>query len=362
MVWDIQDANNIYRELRDISAKILTKIDCYTEPHSVNGRGRTRTCSWRPIGGEKRFRGVLYHYTNGVVEIGTMCWANHPGWGNEGSSWHVTVMDRISDNIVGEIWIKIDDEIRRLFPVPTVIMADWHWGTWHGNWTCGTTLGVENRNGGYHGYNKAKGGLKGLGKEGVRINNRVWEPYTREQIVANINIGRLANGWIGGQLDRDWVLTHQCVWGSKMDCGLAYPIHDIRSAVFTDQKTTELKWLGAHPMAPDTVVDDDGEWLPLDEFRFEAEKDYIRWVVPTPEVEEEERNHFWVASQLYKLGFNTGPELPTTENLRKQVRWFQRSTGAFRKSKPKRVLVPDGIVGSKTYAEIVQRLKTFNIV
>jgi hypothetical protein len=361
MSWDMQDANNIYEELRLISAVILKKIGCHTEPHEVDGKGKTRTTNWLPVNGQKRFRGLLYHYTNGVAEVGTMRWGNHPGWGNTGSSWHVTILDRISDNVIGEEWVKIDDEIRKLFPVPTIIMADWRWGTWHGNWTCNTTLGIENRNGGYSGYHKAKEGLKGLGKTGVKINGRTWEPYTREQIVANVNIGRLANGWIDGQLDPDWVLTHQCVWATKMDCGLVYPIHSVRNAVFSDNDFSTLEWLGAHPMAPDKNIDTDKDWKPFDEFRSEAEEDYIKWVEPSAEIKSQQRDPYWVAAQLYRLGFHTGPELPTETNLQKQVRWFQRSTGAYKKTKPKWVLSPDGAVGSKTEDAILRRLKAFNI-
>ena len=83
------------------------------------------------------------------------------------------------DGFIGDTWDKIDDELRRLFPVPTIIMADHRWGTWHGNWTCDVTLGVENRNSGYLGYSKAEGGLAGLGKKGVVVNGRTWEEYQR---------------------------------------------------------------------------------------------------------------------------------------------------------------------------------------
>jgi hypothetical protein len=363
MVWDLKESVEIYEELRRIAAKILAAIGCHTEPHKVNGKGKTRTCHWLKVNGKRRFRGVLYHYTGGVAEIGTIRWANHPGWGNTGSSWHVTILDRISDNIIGDLWIEeASDEIKKLFPVPLIIMADFRWGCWHGNWTNDTTLGVENRNGGYHGYSKAKNGLKGLGKEGAVINGRTWEPYTREQMVCNINFGRLANGLLEGELDPDWVLTHQCVWATKLDCGLAYPIHLVRNAIFGNQEIKKMAWLGAHPMAPDKVIEGDEAWKPFNEFRHEAEEDYVRWVGPTPEIIDQEKDQAWIAAQLMKIGFNTGPEVPDEETLRKQVRWFQRSTGAFRKKRPALVLKPDGISGPKTEKGLTQRLNTLNIV
>jgi hypothetical protein len=355
MSWDLKDSQNIYDELRVISAKILKAIGCHTEPLAINGRGKNRTCSFL----HGRFKGILYHYTAGVAEIGTMRWGNHPGWGNKGSSWHVTILDRISDTVVGELWTTIDDELRLLFPVPTVIMADWSRGTWHGNWTCNTTLGVENRNAGYSKLDK----VEALGKEPMLINARKWEPYTREQMIANVNLGRLANGWIDGQLDPDWVLTHQCVWATKMDTGPAYPIHRVRDGIFDDANDAiDLPWLAAHPMAPDNDIDFDEEFSWDEEERIEAEEDFVKWIEPTPEIEAESYDPTWVASALYKLGFNTGPEQPTPESLKKQIRWFQRSTSTFRKKNPGRVLAPDGVVGPKTAAFLRERLLQFGVI
>lgn len=356
---DFKDAQGIYSSLRIASAAILKAIGCRTEPHEVNGKGKTRTCKYKPINGQSRYRGILYHYTAGVAEIGTMRWGNHPGWGNEVCSWHVTILDRISDTVVGEIWDQQETALRRLFPVPTVIMADWRWGTWHGNWTCNTTLGVENRNSGYS-Y-EAKGGPNKLGKPPVEINGRRWEPYTREQMIANINLGRLANGWIDGQLDPDWVLSHQCVWASKSDTGLAYPMHDVRSAIFSDLDPLELDWLGAFDMAPDHNIALDEVFEPLDEHRDEAREDYVRWVKPTPDMKAAAEPE-WVAAQLYKIGFNTGPELPAGTDLSRQVRWFQRSTGAYKKKHPEWVLAPDGLVGPKTVAGINRRLDQLKLI
>lgn len=356
MTWDKQDSHDIYEELRKVSATILGRIGCHPEPHRVGGRGKTRTASWRFSNGKRKYKGILYHYTAGVSTIGAMRWANHPGWGNTGSSWHATIADRMLDNAVGEEWSKVDDELRRLFPVPTIIMASFNWGTWHGNWTCDVTLGVENRNSGYWGYGKAEGGLAGLGKKGVKVGTRTWEEYTREQIVCNVNFGRMANGMIGGTLDPDWVLSHQCVYARKSDCGPAYPMHDIRNAIFVDTPIDELIWLAHHPMAPDVNEDDDSFWEELDGARAENIDNFVQWVKPTKAVIDQEKDPAWIAGQLYRLGFNTGPEAPYIEDLRKQVRWFQRSTSAYRKKNPEWVLKPDGIAGPKTEEALKRRM------
>jgi hypothetical protein len=357
MVWTMKDAQSVYDQLRAVSAQVLKALGCHTEPHEVNGHGKTRTRPWGTVNGLHRYRGILYHFTAGVSGAGSLRWGNHPDWGNTGCSWHATIFDRMTDNIVGEIWSKIDPELRRLFPVPTIIMADFRWGTWHGNWTNNVTLGVENRNCGPGGMQK----VKKLGKEGVDINGLVWEPYTREQMICNINFGRMANGWIDGQLDPDWVLTHQCVWATKMDTGPLFAIHKVRDALFTDDPLEDKEWLGAYDMAPDTNEDDDAHWESLDELREEAAEDFVKWVQPSAEVEASENDPAETAHLMYRLGFNTGPELAIAEDLRKQVRWFQRSTGGWGEKHPDWVLSPDGVAGPKTHAALHRRIEQLKL-
>lgn len=364
MVWDLKESKEIYSNLREVSAKILTALGCFTEPHEINGKGKTRTKMWELKDGKRCYRGIIFHYTGGVSGIKSMRWANHPDWGNEESSWHVTIFDRITENIVGELWSKLDSKLLQLFPAPTVVMADWRWGTWHGNWTNDVTLGVENRNVGPLDYAIGLDFLKKLGKKGIEIKGYLWEPYTLEQMICNINIGRLANGLVEGRLDPDWILPHQCVWATKKDTGPAYLIHDVRRAIFSDKPIEQHHWLKAYKPASGT---DDGDLLgwkyPYSMgSRNEAEEDFVKWVIPAPEVIEAETSPMLTVRQLYSMGFNTGPELPSIDSLRKQVRWFQRSTGAFRKSNPKRVLVCDGIVGEKTRNMLTERLQQLRLL
>ena len=362
MVWSKGASEIIYEELRQVSAVILRHLNCHTEPHKVNGIGKTRTRRWRMTDGVRRYKGIIYHYTGGVADIGLLRWANCTALGNKVSSWHVTVLDRVPNNIIGEVWSKIDDELRILFPVPTIIMADFRWGTWHGNWTNNVTLGVENRNAGYHGYHKVKNKLVGLNKRGITIGKKTWEDYTREQIIANINVGRLANAMIRGQLDPDWVMTHQCIWAKKQDCGPLYPIHLVREAIF-DETTKDphktCKWLKNYKMAPDQDYEFDGNFE-FDEFNSREEPAVVRWLdVDQSEVLRNEQDLVWAIKALYALGFNTGDLLEKTlteqDELRiqKMVRWFQRSTEAFSEG----TVPPHGIVDEKTMQWLRLRLK-----
>lgn len=343
---DALEARDIYRDLQQVSWLILDAIGCDREPH----RPITRTRPWR----HGKPRGVLYHYTGGPSGLKSMRWGNHPGWGNKVSSWHVTVFDRITDNEVGAIWVKhASAELRRLFPAPTVIMADWRWGTWHGNWTNDVTLGVENRNTGY------AGGIEQLGKQPFLAGGRKWEPYTREQMVCNVNIGRVAHALY--ELDPEWILSHQCVWASKQDTGPAFPMHSVRNAVLTPGDPTTLPWLADHAMAPDTNEDDDARWEVLDKVS-RAEPKFTPWVVPATN---EGEDPTFAAQALYLIGFRTGPEQPDLETVRRHVRWFQRSTQAYQYEEAfdeKWTLKPDGICGPQTRAGLERRLKQLRLV
>jgi hypothetical protein len=353
-MFTVKEANDIYESLRVISAIILKAIGCLPEPH----KPIIRTKKWR----HGRFIGILYHYTGGPSGLKSMRWGNHPGWGNKSSSWHVTIFDRIPDNIIGELWVKhASKELRKLFPTPTIIMADWRWGTWHGNWTNDALLGVENRNTGYSGWSRlGTDGIQQLGKEPIFVGGRTWEPYTREQIVSNINLGRLANGFTNNQLDPDWVLPHSAVCGVKADTGLVYPIHTIRNEIFNSGKQDNLflkKWLQGFELSPRTKEDDDTYW----DFTEDVRDDliFVPWVEAPKELK-----HFlptesfeYSANSLYNMGFNTGPEIPDPQTIKKNVRIFQRSTHYWSSGH----LGLDGVVGKMTSKALEKRMKQLRI-
>lgn len=347
------EAKDIYHALRDVSWRILDALGCDREPH----RPIVRTRRWK----HGKPRGILYHYTGGPSGMKSVKWGNHPGWGNTKCSWQVTVFDRITDNVVGELWAKLADvELRRLFPVPTLVMADFRWSTWHGNWTNDVLLGVENRNTGRYGWARVdkQHGIEKLGKTPLVTGDAKWEPYTREQIVCNINLGRMLNALY--DLDPNYLVSHQCVWATKSDTGPAYPMHEVRREVFADTLLQDQQWLAGFEMAPDENEDDDAWWEEMDYWP-RVEVEFVPWVVPTKEIIAQEDQAF-AAQALYLLGFNTGPELPDEGILRQAVRWFQRSTQAWKyKGKTEWVLSPDGICGPRTKEGLERRLKQLRL-
>jgi N-acetyl-anhydromuramyl-L-alanine amidase AmpD len=312
-------------------------------------KGRTR--SWKVAGGPI---GILYHYTGGTSGLKTLRWFNDPRWGNTGSSCHCLILDRVIPALE-DVWPA--QEAAALFPVPTLLIADLASGTWHGNWSNSRLFGIENRNTGYSGYQKLAGGLAELGKSGVQLRGRTWEPYTREQIVCNVQLGRLWAALRGGVFRPDWICGHSQIWATKADPGPAFPSMDaMRAAIWSAVPILELEMLTRFPLAmADEEAADDEDCSGLDGDRGDPQESLpggLSGSLPA-EVEAE------VASWLWKLGWPTGPERPSPIILKDIVSRFQRSTGAWAKTnppRPERVLVVDGIAGAKTRVELKAHL------
>jgi hypothetical protein len=349
MISDQKEAIEIYTQLQQqISWPILDALKVAREPH----KPIVRTCKWDegyPIG-------LGLHYTNGPNGTKTIHWANDPGWGNKQCSFQVIIYDRITKDKVGEMWIKIDPAIRKLFPVPTVILADWRWSTWATNWMNGKVMGVENRNVGYK-YSSHQL-EKNLDKTGVSIGGRIWEPYTREQMVCNVNYGRLANAWTGYKFDPDYILSHYQVSTARADTGLAYPLRKVRYSIFSDSPVTELTWLNDHPMAPDTDIEYDEMWESIPDTRHDEPGDDV--FNPTIITSAASKDPQALTATFYQMGYNCGPEMPLPETLQMFTRWFQRSTHYYKDAS--RHLNVDGDAGPLTQAALDKRLKELKLV
>lgn len=345
-MWDKKDAVNIYDELRAISARILPMIGCKPEPWEYDGVGRTRTNKWKLHDGKRTYRGVLYHYTNGVSMERSARWANDPRYGNKGSSWHAQIDDRLAGKL-GDEWMKNDDEILILFPVPTLIMADHRWGTWHGNWSCDVCLGVENRNCGYSGYSKLKGGLKALNKVGytTEFSGRKWEEYSLDQLVCNINYGRMVSGMNDGDMDKDLILTHQNVWATKNDCGPMFPIHVIRDAIFTEESPEDVIRGCVTPFAPTGFCDSSNDSLDDDSLNNRSNRSMLGM---SSAIKDDVPEHGAGAKPIMLLS-ELGYHIVDDKSLVRAIRFFQKSSVAYKyHDHPEKVLDETGVLDKKT--------------
>lgn len=359
------EAEAFFKALRQASVEALQYYNLPLDPGH-------KTRPWvhgKPIG-------TTYHFTAGVVWKPTITHLN--GSANQKSSCTMLVLDRR----IGEIDSIISKyPVLDVLPVTVFQLADLKTSTWHGNWSNGYNVGIENRNAGpllgtqenwlwWPKKWKAPFPHKSLGKTPINIDGHWWEPYTHGQIVANIILGQMQVAAFGG--DERWFLPHSCIKGTKRDTGRAFPLHLIREAVFNFQDVEELTWLQAFkadPMYMDDYEEEiDAEFLSEiqeqqgvrdDLLSFEEEK---ICVAPLPEPDllklagtDWEDNMLEVRMGLSKLGYVPGKQslygytMDTDTAL--AVWLFQKSVD----------LKPDRIPGPKTQAALLKRLKDFQL-
>jgi hypothetical protein len=340
---DRQDGDAAYGLLLDLSRDILDRLNLQRVPE----KPRKRTRPWE-LGGAK---GIAYHYTGGPSGYKSMKWMNRASWGNEVSSCSVMILDRLVDgDPVGRAWSDLAPyEVKKLFPVPTIIMCPWTTSTWATNWINAWCLGVEMRNVGYH-VNRYP--LRG--KLAEQINGRNWEPYTREQMISAVNIGRVARARWPDLYDPQYVVGHSMICCAKADPGPAFPLHLVRDAITDDADPTALSWIGAHAPAPDGAEND--IWMEVDVGSLRDDHPHA-WIhrVDKPAIGDLRD----VAAQLYSMGYLTGPEMPTPDDLTRMVRWFQHSTHYYQDRM--RHLKVDGDPGPLTRAALKRRMRELGL-
>lgn len=308
-------------------------------------KGRTRP--WRTPGGPE---GIAYHYTGGFSGLKSLHWFNDPSWKNEESSAHVLVFDRVTPEL--ELWTK--QEVSAIFRIPTLVIAELSQGTWCTNWANSRCLGVENRNGGYSAFDE-----KVMRKPRVWSCGKHWEPYTREQMEANVQLGRLFRALRGDAIFKpEWVVGHDMIWATKRDPGSLFPLHLVRQAIWNDEPVSQLGWLAQEykfPAAPAAGEDEQAYAPAVREFRGDPARTEASWdALPAGSVPDDRRA--WLCDVLWWLGWPTKPEAPTDDQLKAFVSYFQRSTLAYKSTHPEKVLAVDGVVGPNTRRALKERL------
>lgn len=350
---DFKTASEIYEILqKKISWAILDKLGVRREPH----KPVIRTRKWK-LG---RPKGIAFHYTGGPSGLKTIHWFNDPALGNEVSSCQVIIFDRVTKDIIGEMWSDpkiVSMDMKTLFPVPTIVLADFKWSTWCTNWMNEYCVGIENRNIGPK-WGATKLEEKLLKKSFTTVDRpiRSYETFSREQIICNLNLGRLIHGWTDKQLDPDYIVSHHMISCEKRDVGPAFPFCDLRKNIFTNTPIWELSFLDNYFWAPDTdkTLEDvfehtkdsrEGE-LFESQFLFQSGINLSSKTLRSIDVESATR-------LLRKLGYNCSDN--SIESTTMFTKWFQRSTQYD--TNPKQHLAIDGVPGPKTILALQMRLK-----
>lgn len=315
--------------------------------------------------------GIIYHYTGGPNGIASHRWGmENPA--NKETSWHATILDHRRLEL-DEILDK-HPLVKRYLPATALFSGELDKGTHHATWANSRCFGIENENMGLLHYRGVSGNkiysngkyIYRKDKLPVLIRGTYWEPYTRAQLICNINIGRAlrilySSEGLSNRFFPTWVLPHSCIDINKTDTGSAFPIHSVRDAVFTDISLNDLIWLRNY-----------GDRLPLTEADVEIQSP-SRYAFDSDSNRADDTDEIYTYKKLAKnnkgfsyhqcgenlksslmhLGYYipSWGDAPSFYDFSTQiaVRMFQLSVG----------LSVDGVVGDKTASAIISRLSDF---
>lgn len=360
-------AKNWIAAVRAASVEVLEYLGLPTNPGS-------KTRVWkhgRPIG-------VINHFTAGVTWQGTVRWLN--GVRNKKSSCNMLILDRKVDEVSHIIakYPELDE-----LPVLVLMLSDVDEGTWHAGWANALCWGIELRNAGPLVFNlgdwhwwandwKAKFPRDKLNKTPINIDGSWWEPYSQGQLAAAITFCQYLHCLYqdDGGLDPSWFLPHSAISKTKWDTGRAFPIHDVRFAVFDQIPVDELFWLRDFADGAGFMLDYEEEWDNKfleemdhrqgirDEYWGDAEIEQCFAGPPPMDLQMLITAGDWrceldaIRRALNKLGYTTsgrGQKLDYETSL--AVYQFQKSMG----------LHTDKVPGPKTQKALHKRLRDFQL-
>lgn len=371
MLFSKHQADEFFKALRSASVEILKHFSLPVD------QGKKRYAAWK----EGHPIGVTEHFTAGVTWKGSVSWLNDGG--NDNSvSCQMLILDRMLPEVkaIYDKYPPLKD-----LQVVVILMSDGIIPCWHAGWVNKLTFGIENRNAGplrYDGQKwywwaknwKAEFPVEGLGKTPQNFDGKWWEPYTFGQVCANILVCQMLYCLYEGAMKPGWFLPHSATTGSKSDTGRAYPLDNVRDAVFDQVPMDSLPWL--HGFKADPQYMDDYDEAEDQEFLIELAKrqddrfDHTDWdedlvVVEAPPGADLQlliQDGKWkdelpaIRRALHLLGYHIGPQsvygFELDDDTALAVYQFQKSVD----------LTTDKIPGDKTQKALHQRLKDFKLV
>ncbi len=223
--FDQDNAKKALNLLREESVEQIKKRigdEFYAEYYPTNRQGG-RWKDGTPVG-------LVDHYTAGISARGTLRWfSSKPrGPGIKNSSAHV-VLDRD-----GILYVVID-------PLEKV--------AWHATWANKDRVGIEHINAGlllrktdkkiY--YLESREYPEDRVKQVQKMGNKLWEPYTPAQLVANLVFKRWLIDAIP-TMEEDQFTEHEDIDEDKKDCGPLWPLFELNDLVFSRKPVRGMDW------------------------------------------------------------------------------------------------------------------------
>lgn len=198
--------------------------------------------------GEEQPTGIICHYTASNAAYGPKRpYGRLPAllnrlrpFSGQGVGCHVVVWDEQLPRLT---------ELKSRFPLIKDVPAQvFYFGDENALWHAGSanrwSLGIEVRNCGEilkvkTGYYWCRGRHRYRGRPPLIMNSRLWEPYTRSQMVGTLWVSRLFAQVHPIEVHR--FLGHTHISSTRVDPGPHFPIHEMRSAVFDTPDTPLLE-------------------------------------------------------------------------------------------------------------------------
>jgi len=365
-ICSVPYAAEFFEHLRAASVELL---EWFSLPTTIGFKTYSEWAHDMPIG-------VTEHYTAGISWQGPLRWLGDGPHKNK-VSCQMLILDRMlpeAKNIYAKYSALKDLE------VTTILQSDGIIPAWHAGWVNRLTFGIENRNAGRlrgsegdwrwwgKGW-KAKFPHEELGKTPILLDGQWWEPYTIGQIKANILVCQYLHAFYQreGGLDLRWFLPHSATTGTKSDTGRAFPLQDVRDAVFAQMPIDGIPWLQSYAANPteyaQEIEEEDDALFLLELESRQAERMHGTLDIhalaemPSPDLQDLVQDGDWkqeldsVRRALTKLGYVTGGHGPVLDpDTALAVYQFQKSMSC----KPY-----DKIPGSKTQEALYRRLVDF---
>jgi N-acetyl-anhydromuramyl-L-alanine amidase AmpD len=336
------EAQDFFAQLYRFSTRLIKKALPGTPDASSN------VSRFRSPG---RPKGAILHYTASGTWQSPVRW--FCGFPDSKASAHVVVCDRRAKEAEG-----LDDDLPlvKALGVTCIQCVPPGMSAWHATWANPLCYGIENRNCGlvrrdsedkpWRHWPKGKGQTAEWTSPAPSIPDKAYqaqnategyEPYARQQLIANVMLLRYVGAMGGRPLDPALVLPHSAVQSGKWDPGPLFPIHEVRRLGCLDDDEEhdsgfkDLTDPAVHTSlddVPDVVYSEERKGSPDDPPEGQDALDKALAAGKRPQLAAMVKDAAApnVRRQLDRLGFYV-PLPPTAEDVLDS--WLQRALWAF---------------------------------
>lgn len=238
--------------------EILRQLRCYTidvsKLHGIVPQGSGKNSYGPYAGGQPT--GAIMHFTasNLTDSRGIVLLERFKPGGTQGVGIHFIVMDETPER---------HRDIKMHYPLILQVPEIYHFGHdqvfWQAGWFNSLSYGIEIRNVGAVSRDQ-RGNLwwngskfRYFGRPPITVGKKMWEPFTRSQMLGTLWVNRLMTAIYGIKPER--FLGHVHVTSNRDDPGRHFPMHEMREYSFNSVPLDDVPFL--QEFSDDGIIHDD---------------------------------------------------------------------------------------------------------